>query len=49
MDEDNVTISTKEYNRLLESHNFLLCLESCGVDNWDGYGDAQEMMEEEDE
>ena len=24
--------------------DFLCCLEACGVDNWVGYEDAQEMM-----
>ena len=43
--KDSITISIKEYERLIERDNFLLCLESCGVDNWGGYGDAQEMME----
>ena len=34
-----------------EKAEFLDCLKACGVDNWDGYSDAQEMMwpEEEDE
>ena len=34
-----------------EKADFLDCLQACGVDNWDGYSDAQEMMwpEEEDE
>jgi hypothetical protein len=27
-----------------EKVGFLECLKSCGVDNWDGYSDAQEMM-----
>jgi hypothetical protein len=25
---------------------FLSCLEACGVDNWDGFSDAHEMMDE---
>lgn len=41
----NVTISEKRYKQLIESEKFLNCLEACGVDNWDGYGDAWEMME----
>ena len=32
-----------------EKVEFLECLKSCGVDNWDGYSDAQEMMWPEDE
>ena len=29
--------------------DFLDCLKACGVDNWDGYSDAQEMMWPEDD
>ena len=32
-----------------EKVEFLECLKSCGVDNCDGYSDAQEMMWPEDE
>ena len=39
----------EEIERLQESNEFLNCLEACGVDNWDGYSDAVEMMEEEGE
>lgn len=28
-----------------DSDFFLCCLKSCGVDNWDGYGMAQDMYE----
>lgn len=45
---ESVTITKKEYERLLEDSEFLGCLEACGVDNWAGYGDAREMMEEGD-
>lgn len=44
--EEMVTISVEEYNKLLERNEFLNCLEACGVDNWDGYSDANEMMEQ---
>lgn len=47
MTEQMVTITRKEYDRLTKDSEFLSCLESCGVDNWDGYGDAQEMMDDE--
>jgi len=30
---------------LEEDSKFLGCLQGAGVDNWDGYDDAQEMME----
>ncbi|GAA4879026.1 hypothetical protein GCM10023310_68930 [Paenibacillus vulneris] len=42
---ETVTISKAEYERLLDREYFLDCLEACGVDNWQGYGDAYEMYE----
>lgn len=39
-----VTISRKEYDRLLESEAKLLALEAAGVGNWSGYGDAMEQL-----
>ena len=42
-----ITISQEEYDRLISADNFLNCLEACGVDNWHGYGEAIEMLEEE--
>lgn len=37
--------------KVVEEAEFLECLKSCGVDNWDGYSDAQAIMwpEEHDE
>lgn len=43
-----VTITFDEYKYLLDRLGFLNCLEAVGVDNWEGYGDAWEMYEEED-
>lgn len=40
-----ITINKKEYDELLEDCHFLACLRTCGVDNWEGYGEAQELME----
>jgi hypothetical protein len=45
--KEMVTITKAEYERLLDREAFLDCLEACGVDNWSGYGDAHEMMYEE--
>ena len=47
--QETVTIAKEEYERLLQESDFLSCLESCGVDNWDGYSDAYEMHCEEEE
>lgn len=40
-----VQISNKEYQQLLDDSLFLGCLVGAGVDNWDGYSEAQEAME----
>lgn len=46
MAEEVITITVAEYDHLLIQAEFLSCLEACGVDNWSGYGDAQDMAEE---
>lgn len=47
-DEDKfVSIKQSHLDYLEERIEFLNCLEACGVDNWEGYGDAYQMMEEE--
>lgn len=40
------TITVKEYDKLMESVNFLAALEAAGVDNWEGYSEAHLIMEE---
>lgn len=45
-DEDakgKVVIDMKYRDSLEDSLFFLQCLESCGVDNWEGYEEAVEM------
>jgi len=44
--EKMVTITQKEYNKLLEDSNFLEALRGVGVDNWEGYNEAFELLEE---
>ena len=46
MDRRMIEISIAEYKDLLAKESFLECLQACGVNNWSGYDDAQEMMEE---
>jgi len=41
-----VTITQEEYNKLLEDSNFLEALRGVGVDNWSGYSEAFELLEE---
>lgn len=42
MSGDNVVISRKEYEELLESSKVLEALYAGGVDNWEGYGESME-------
>jgi hypothetical protein len=39
-------ISQDEYESLLKDRDKLRALEGAGVDNWEGYDIAMEMMEE---
>jgi len=41
---ETVTIPKGEYYRLLEDKDYLACLETCGVDNWQGFDDAIDMF-----
>lgn len=43
--EETITITKAEYMRLKERDEFLSCLEAEGVDNWSGYGDAQQSFQ----
>lgn len=40
-------VSNDELEELVENTNFLSILEGCGVDNWEGYSEAQEMFREQ--
>ena len=39
-----IKIARDEYENLIQSDDFLKALQASGVDNWDGYELAQEMM-----
>lgn len=45
--EETITISLKEYHRLSKDSDFLEKLRAAGVDNWDGYEFALDMMEDD--
>lgn len=47
IDKERVEISRERYEQLLFSDRLLGCLNACGVDNWEGYSDAFEMMNDE--
>lgn len=42
---ETITIPRSLYEDLMESHTWLVCLESAGVDNWDGISYAHDLME----
>lgn len=46
MTNETVTISKKEYESLLEDRKWRIALENAGVDNWEGYDYACELMNE---
>ncbi len=35
------------FQEMVKEREFLECLRAAGVDNWQGYSDAQQMMEDE--
>ena len=47
MDEEMVTITKASYDRLQEADAFLDALEAAGVDNWDGYAMARDILNED--
>lgn len=49
MADDQVVISKKEYEALKNNNRFLDCLETAGVDNWEGYSLAWRFYEGEED
>jgi len=47
--EEMVTITKKEYDKLLDDSIWLNCLVNAGVDNWHGYPYAMEEYNNNDE
>jgi len=47
MTKETVTISKKEYDSFLEDRKWRIALENAGVDNWEGYGFACELLNED--
>lgn len=41
-----ITITKEEYEELLDDSQLLDALREAGVDNWDGYDEAMEMLDE---
>lgn len=46
MEEQTVTISLKEYLELQKDSLKLQALEEAGVDNWSGYPNAMDLLEQ---
>lgn len=44
-----IEIPIEEYNKLMDDSWKLTCLESAGVDNWQGFDSAMEMYQSESE
>lgn len=44
--EETITISKKEYQSLKDDSRRLTALESAGVDNWQGFDEAMEILSE---
>lgn len=46
MSETKVSITFDEYNQLLNRDQELCALEAAGVDNWEGYDEAMNILKE---
>lgn len=46
---NKIEVDEARYQDLLEKEKLLMCLEGAGVDNWEGWDYAMEMLEEMDE
>lgn len=46
-EKDNVESLTRKVERLEERDEWLSCLEAAGVDNWDGYDIARDILKGE--
>ena len=44
--EETVTVNRADYLRLEGVDSFMDALNAAGVDNWSGYGDALDILEE---
>lgn len=49
LDESEIMISREVYEELLPNQRFLDALREAGIDNWQGYDIAMEMLDEDDE
>jgi hypothetical protein len=47
--KDSEYLGTLDLDQLFEDSQFLAALHAAGVDNWDGYDEAQNIVEQWDE
>jgi len=45
-EQEMITITKSEYERLLKHDRWLKCLDIAGVDNWNGYDYAFHVLDE---
>lgn len=43
-EQEMITITKEEYDRLTNRDNLLECLNICGVDTWDGWQKVERMF-----
>lgn len=43
---EKISIDKKYYDTLKRAMALLQCLQECGVDNWEGYSEAQQLFAE---
>jgi len=48
MEESLVGIDKQKLESLIKAQRKLAALEACGVDNWEGYSDAMELLDDPD-
>ncbi len=46
LEDDTVLVSKKRYQELIDAETKLMALEAAGVDNWSGYDEIFDIMEE---
>lgn len=47
MNDETITMSKTEYESLLEDRKWRIAFENAGVDNWEGYDYARELLNED--
>lgn len=46
MEKEQITIPVDEYAKILDDSKFLQALMAAGVDSWEGYEHAQEIVDD---